>query len=92
MYWQAKSDFLRSELEEISNIVQKYATDANLSVEKKRDVQAKLNVIKNEYPDNLEDIEPVQVQIENLKVHDLSRLSKPRNFNNYNKGKYKKKR
>lgn len=92
MYWQAKSDFLRSELEEISTIVQKYATDANLSVEKKRDVQAKLNVIKNEYPDNLEDIEPVQVQIENLKVHDLSRLSKPRNFNNYNKGKYKKKR
>ncbi len=92
LFQQAKSEFLRSELEGINSLVQKYASDSNLSVEKKREVQSKLNVLKNEYPDNLDEIEPIQLQIDALKVHDLSRLSKPRNFNNKDKGKFKKKK
>lgn len=90
MYQQVKADFLRSELEDISSIVKKYSSDTNLSVEKKREVQAKINVLKYEYPDNFDDIESVQKQIDALKVHDLSRLSKPRNFSN--KGKFRKKK
>ena len=90
LYQQAKTTFLHSELSRINEIAQKYALESNLSIEKKRELQSKLNVIKNEYPDNSDEIAPIQVQIDALKVRDLSKLSKPRNFGN--KGKFKKKK
>ena len=90
LYQQAKMSFFHLELNRINEIVQKYALESNLSIEKKRELQSKLNVIKNEYPDNTDEIVPIQVQIDALKVRDLSRLSKPRNFGN--KGKFKKKK
>lgn len=92
LYIQVKQDFLKQEISELLNIVKKYSEDVNLSIEKKREVQSKLNVLKNEYPDNLEDMIEVQTQIDALKANDLSRIAKPRNFNNKGKSKFKRKR
>lgn len=88
LYELAKLDYFRNELSALTSLVSKYSIDTNLSIEKKREVQAKLNTLKNEFPDNLEEMVDVQEKIDSLKVRDLSKLTKPRQ----QKGKYKKKR
>ena len=76
----------------MQSLVLKYSEDTNLSIEKKKEVQSKLNTLKNEYPDNLEEMVEVQSLIDSLKAKDLSRLAKPKTFNNKGKNKFKKKR
>ena len=90
LYELAKLDFLRNELSALTALVLNYSTDPNLSVEKKREVQAKLNTLKNEFPDNLDEMTEVQEQIESLRVRDLSRLTKPKQLKGKNKFKKKK--
>lgn len=89
---QFKAEFFQRQLIEIRTQAEEYASDKNLSVEKKREVQSKLNVLKNEYPDFLEEMMEVQNLIDSLRARNLSGLTKPKGFNNKNKGKFKKRR
>ncbi|MCQ2606316.1 MAG: hypothetical protein MJ204_07250 [Bacteroidales bacterium] len=89
---QVKQDFFKQEITSLQSLVLKYSEDTNLSIEKKKEVQSKLNTLKNEYPDNLEEMVEVQSLIDSLKAKDLSRLAKPKTFNNKGKNKFKKKR
>lgn len=89
---QFKAEFFQRQLIEIRTQAEEYASDKNLSVEKKKEVQSKLNVLKNEYPDFLEEMMEVQNLIDSLRARNLSGLTKPKGFNNKNKGKFKKRR
>ncbi len=89
---QFRAEFFQRQLIEIRTQAEEYASDKNLSVEKKKEVQSKLNVLKNEYPDFLEEMMEVQNLIDSLRARNLSGLTKPKGFNNKNKGKFKKRR
>lgn len=89
---QFKADFFQQQLIEIRTQVEAYANDKNLSIEKKKEVQAKLNVLKNEYPDFLDETMDIQNMINSLRVRNLSGLSKPKGFSKKNKGKFNKRR
>lgn len=91
-YQQKKNDFFHQELADLSSLVQKYSEDNNLSIDKKKEVQSKLNTIKNEYPDLVDDLIPIQELIDNLRVRDLSKLSRPKDFRSIGKNKHKKKK
>lgn len=86
-----KQQFFDQQIMDLINLIRNLQTDANLSVEKKKEVQSKLNTLKNEYPDNLEQIEQVQELIDKLRIKDLSRIAKPKYSNKKNK-KFKKRK
>lgn len=88
---QLKADYFQQQLNELTSKVNILASDKNLSFEKKKDVQGKLNTLKNEYPDYLDEMIELQKKIDSLKPRNLSRLSKPKGFNN-NKRNFKKRR
>lgn len=91
LYFQGKLSFFHSELANLSSDVAKLEVDKDLSVEKKREIQAKLNTLKNENPDNQDELKEIQERINVLKVRDLSKLSKPRSFGR-KRSKFKKKK
>lgn len=90
LYSQCKLSFFHSELSKLSSSVAKLEVDKNLSVEKKREVQARLNTLKNENPDNLDELKEIQERIISLRARDLSKLPKTKNFDK--KGKFNKKK